>query len=140
SHWIGIQLTTNATDLTGNQLSCTGATAQVGSTCYWTFETGVTTGTPGLASSAPRDGATDVPTNTAISFMWTAALTTDGQSAALGGFSLEQISGPGASCFAFSGSGQTPQCAAHGGSWSNATSSTSRLVPTTALLANTTYR
>jgi hypothetical protein len=139
SHWIGIQLTTTATDLTGNQLSCAGASAQVGSTCYWTFETGITSGAPGLASSAPRDGATGVPTNTAISFMWTAALNATGQSAALGGFSLEQISGTGAPCFAFSGSGQVPQCAVHGGTWTNETAATSRLVPTTALLASTTY-
>jgi hypothetical protein len=140
SHWIGIQLTTSSTDLTGNQLSCTGATAQSGSTCYWTFQTGITTGTPGLASSSPRDGTTDIPTNTAISFMWTAALNATGQSAALAGFSLEQITGTGSPCFAFSGSGQTPQCTAHGGTWSNPTAATSRLVPTTALLANTTYR
>jgi hypothetical protein len=139
SHWIGIQLTTSATDLTGNALSCTGATAQAGSTCYWTFQTGTTTGTPGLDSSAPRDGATDVPTNTAISFKWSAALNATGQSAALAGFSLEQITGTGAPCFAFSGSGQTPQCAAHGGTWTNPTAATSRLVPTTALLPNTNY-
>ncbi|HEV7662352.1 MAG TPA: Ig-like domain-containing protein, partial [Chloroflexota bacterium] len=139
THWYGLQLTGAAADLSGNLLSCAGASAQSGSTCYWTFQTGSTSGAPGLASSAPANGATAVPTNAAPSFKWTAALNATGQSDAAAGFSLQQVSGAGSPCFVYSGSGQTPLCAVNGGSWSNQSSDTSRFAPSHVLLAMTSY-
>ena len=139
SHWYGLELTTAATDLSGNALSCAGASAQTGSTCFWTFETGSSAGAPGLAASAPRAGATGVPTNTTVSFVWTAALSGAGQSDASAGFSLQQVSGVGSPCYVYSGSGQVPLCAQHGGAWTNPFADGSLLTPTNPLLANTTY-
>src|SRR5258708_29137829 len=99
SHWYGLELATTATDLSGNALTCAGASAQSGSTCYWTFETGSSAGAPGLAASVPRAGTSGVPTSTTVSFVWTAALNGSGQSDGAAGFSLQQGSGVGSPCY-----------------------------------------
>src|SRR5258708_3950647 len=134
-----MQPTPAATDLTGNALSCAGASAQAGPTCYWTFQTGSTAGAPGLAASAPLAGATGVPTNTSLSFVWTATLSGTGQSDAAAGFSLQQASGAGSPCYVYSGSGQVPLCVQHGGTWSNPFADGSLLILANPLLASTTY-
>jgi Bacterial Ig-like domain len=137
--YYALQLTTAAADVTGNGLSCTGASLQSGSTCWWIFETGSTAGAPGLAAASPANGALGVPTNAALRFSWSAALTATGQAAAQTGFTLQQVSGSGSPCYVFAGNGQTPLCSQNGGTWTNPYADSSRLVLSNPLLSNTTY-
>ncbi|HEY3057479.1 MAG TPA: Ig-like domain-containing protein [Chloroflexota bacterium] len=139
NRWYALRLSTAVADLTGNLVQCTGASAQNGSLCYWSFQTGSSAGAPGLASIAPRAGSIDVPTSTSINMTWTSALNGAGQSDALSGFSVRQMSGSGSPCYVFSGTGQAPLCAQNGGVWSNPYSDASRFTPASPLLASTAY-
>src|SRR5438093_418312 len=84
-------------------------------------------------------GTVHIANSLAMGATLTAGLSGAGQTAAAAGFSLQQVSGPGAPCYVYSGSGQVPLCAQHGGTWTNPYANGSLLTLSNPLLVDTTY-